>query len=277
MKMLRVFPRKTNATPTDQGVRFGCPGLFDEADEVNISVAFTYDLKKAEELYRQWRYVSNTTIGGPAINEPEGEFVPGIYLKEGLVITSRGCPNHCWFCEAWKRNGTIRELKINNGWNLMDDNILACSEQHIKSVFEMLKKQNHPIRFTGGLEARRLQDWHCAELRQINPAVMYFAYDTPDDYEPLIEAGKKLQAVGFSPSNHQMLCYVLMGYPKDTFEKAEKRCIETMRAGFVPFGMLWKNKDGEENKTWRRFQREWANIVITTSKMKKLNLIRREK
>ena len=37
-KILRAFPRRTNATPNDDGVRIGMPGLFDECDEVWISV-----------------------------------------------------------------------------------------------------------------------------------------------------------------------------------------------------------------------------------------------
>lgn len=41
-KIIRVFPTKTNATPDDELVRIHeVPSLFDEADEVHISVAFT--------------------------------------------------------------------------------------------------------------------------------------------------------------------------------------------------------------------------------------------
>ena len=36
-KVIRVFPRKTIATPTDDGARIGVgPGLFDEADRVDF-------------------------------------------------------------------------------------------------------------------------------------------------------------------------------------------------------------------------------------------------
>ena len=44
-KIIRVFPTKTNATPDDELVRIHeVPSLFDEADEVHISVAFTWDI-----------------------------------------------------------------------------------------------------------------------------------------------------------------------------------------------------------------------------------------
>ena len=37
-KIIRVFPRRTNATPDDENVRIATtPGLWEEADEVHIS------------------------------------------------------------------------------------------------------------------------------------------------------------------------------------------------------------------------------------------------
>lgn len=57
MKIARVFPRKTNATPDDELVFFGPPPLLilPEIDEVHVSVTFTYDRPKAEELAEDWR------------------------------------------------------------------------------------------------------------------------------------------------------------------------------------------------------------------------------
>jgi len=44
MKIIRVFPRRTSATPDDDMVRIATPpSMFDVADEVHISVAFTWD------------------------------------------------------------------------------------------------------------------------------------------------------------------------------------------------------------------------------------------
>lgn len=195
MRIARVFPRITNATPRDEYTFADVPGLFlPPIDEVHISVTFTYDIQRAEYLAEQWKHVAPVKIGGPALNEPGGEFIPGMYVKKGMVITSRGCPNKCWFCQVPKREGGLRELTIKEGNNILDDNLLACSDSHIKKVFEMLKKQKYgrPL-FTGGLEARKLKDWHVDLLREIKPKEMFFAYDTPDDYEPLVEAGKKTQ------------------------------------------------------------------------------------
>ena len=124
MRLIRVFPRRTRATPDDPLAYVGPPDLFAKADAVHISVAFTWDMPAAEQLAEQWQHVAPVTIGGPATSKAAGDdFTPGQYLKLGYVITSRGCPNHCWFCSVWKREGpTVRELPIKDGWNIQDDN-----------------------------------------------------------------------------------------------------------------------------------------------------------
>ena len=54
----RVFPRKTAMSPTDALAFFGPPTIENIADcikagvtEIHISVTFTWDLEKAEDLY----------------------------------------------------------------------------------------------------------------------------------------------------------------------------------------------------------------------------------
>jgi len=271
MRIARVFPRITKATPVDELAFYDGPGMFPpEVDEVHISVAFTYDRDKAERLAEQWCHVAPVKIGGPAMNEHGGEFVPGRYIKKGYVITSRGCPNRCWFCQVWRREGeTIRELPITEGNNVLDDNLLACSQGHILGVFQMLFQQKfgRPM-FTGGLEAARLKDWHVEILRQLHPKEMFFAYDTPDDYEPLVEAGKKLLGAGFTTTSHALRAYVLIGYPKDTFEKAEARLMQTIRAGFLPMAMLYRDEAGDVSRDWAKLQRFWARPATVNLKIR---------
>ena len=274
MKIIRVFISKTKATPDDENVRINAlPSMFDEADEVHISVTFTWDLKRAEFLFNQWKKAGfDVKIGGAAFNEKGGDFISGMYLKKGYVITSRGCPNRCWFCSVPKREGyELRELPIVEGYNILDDNLLACSETHKNAVFEMLKRQKEPLQFTGGLEAKILTETDAEKLFELKPKTMFFAYDKPRDYEPLVEAGKILQNAGFKTSHHILRCYVLCGYKGDTFEKAEKRMRDAWAAGFMPFAMLYRDFAGKRAKDWQIFQSEWANNRKIGRKLKIIN------
>jgi hypothetical protein len=273
MKIIRVFPRKTKASPRDELSYFGSPGLTalceKDMDEVHVSVSFTYDKSRAEELAEQWRILGvPVKIGGPAYGQITENFIPGMYLREPYVITSVGCPNHCWFCKVPVRVGGLRELEIKDGSIVQDDNLFACSEGHIKAVFEMLGRQPDRPRFLGGLEAKILKPWHVELLHKAKTAEMFFAYDTPDDYEPLIEAGKLLGKAGFTLKSRKAMAYVLIGYKHDTFEKAEKRLHETLKAGFIPFAMLYKDDAGREDETWRKFQRMWSRPAIIVSRNK---------
>jgi hypothetical protein len=272
-RIARVFPRRTNATPTDALAFVKVPPPIDlpDIDEVHVSVAFTYDLPTAEQLAEQWRSVGvSVKLGGPAFDEPGGEFVPGRYLKQGYVITSRGCNNRCWFCSVPNREGyAVKELIVTAGFNVLDDNLLACSEQHIRKLFAMLKKQKERPIFTGGLEAKLLKPWHIELLREVRVRRMYFAYDTGDDLEPLIAAGKLLLEYGITRKSRKASCYVLIGYEGDTFEQAETRLRQAWTAGFLPYAMLYRDGGGETDAEWRRFQRQWVRPMIIVSNMAK--------
>lgn len=272
LRIARVFPRRTNATPDDELSFINSPPpllAMPEVDEVHVSVSFTWDLPLAERLVREWQAVGVPVhVGGPAFNQPGGEFEPGRYLKRGYTITSRGCPNHCWFCAVPKRDGGLRELVIKDGWNVLDDNLLACSDTHIEGVFQMLDRQPERAVFTGGLEARLLKPWHAQRLREIKAKRMYFAYDTPDDYEALVAAGQIMQQEGHTVEGHTMQCYVLIGYPGDGIDKAEERLVQTIHAGFMPYAMLYRQDGEQKDMAWSKFQREWLRPEILGVKMR---------
>ena len=267
---IRAFPRRTKATPDDDMVRIGLPSMFDEAERVEISVAFEWDKPVAERMERAWRHVAPTTVGGPAYGDPGGNFEPGRYLRRGYTITSRGCPNRCWFCRAWQNEGTIRELPICDGYNVLDNNLLACSESHIRAVFAMLARQSERPRLTGGLEAARLLDWHVEWLARLKPKVIWMAYDTPDDWEPLVVAASRLKDAGLITGQHCVRCYVLAGWPDNTLSAADARCVAVARLGVMPMAMLLDNglHTARGAAEWREWRRTWARPVIAGAKMR---------
>lgn len=272
-RIIRVFPRKTKATPQDDLARFGPPDLFDEADEVHVSVTFTYDKPIAEQLAEQWRHVAPVSVGGVAYGDKSLEFIPGRYIKPGYTITSRGCPRRCWFCGVWKKWPQPNVLPIYDGWNVLDDNLLACPRDHVEAVFAMLRRQGRRVEFTGGLEALALEDYQVDLLASLTPRPnCFFAYDPGDAFETLASAGKRLLEAGFTAASHRLRCYVLIGYPKDTFDAAEKRLRNIADVGFTPMAMLWRPETPSQMKWapepgWRAFQRRWARPAIIHARL----------
>lgn len=267
-RIARVFPRRTKATPTDGLAFIGYPGMFPpEVDEVHVSCTFTWDLRLAEELALAWDRIAPTKLGGPATGARGDEFIPGMYLREGYTITSRGCPNNCWFCYVPKREGMLRELPIKPGYNVLDDNLLACSEKHFQGVCAMLAEYPEPAEFTGGLEAARLTTAHVEALARLRLRQIFFAYDDGEDWEPLVVAARMMDEAGLL-RGHRVRCYVLIGYPGDTMDAAEKRLGDVVALGIMPMAMLWRDDSGKVERIWRQFQRTWANPVILGSRMR---------
>lgn len=262
-RIARVFGAKTNMTPTDEDVYFGPPpDLLDiKYDEVHISITFTTDIRKIAPIADYWHEYGVVKIGGPACGDPGGEFMPGLYLKKGVTITSRGCIRNCPFCYVPSREGRIRELKIHAGNIVQDNNLLACSTNHIKKVFEMLRTQRG-VDFAGGLDCRLLEDWMIEELRSLKIQQIWVAYDSEDYTSAVQRAGTKLSEYF---SRNKLRCYVLIGYGEDTLDKAESRLRQTWEFGFLPFAMLYQPKQYE--KKWHELQRNWSRPAITKNIM----------
>jgi len=227
-------------------------------DEVHISVTFTQDLHSAGVVASLWQDFGKVVkLGGPACGDPGGEFTPGLYLKKGVTITSRGCIRNCSFCYVPAREGKIRELKIHAGNIVQDNNLLACSKIHIQKVFEMLRSQRQ-IDFSGGLDCRLLKDWHIEELRTLKIKQLWFAYDGEYCKKAIKETGEKLSKYF---SRDKMRCYVLIGFGDDTLDKAESRLRETWEFGFKPFAMLYE-KD-QHTQEWNDLQCKFTRPAIT--------------
>ena len=85
-----IVPRKTSFTPDHAESRY--PYMFDPHEgELDISVVFTWDKKKAEDMACAWRdWGWKVNIGGCAYDDPGGEFIPTKSTRQGVVITHKG-------------------------------------------------------------------------------------------------------------------------------------------------------------------------------------------
>lgn len=265
--MIRVFPRRTKWTPTDELSFVGDPPLWRPIEQpVRVSCTFTWDRPEAERLVRSWsRFYSDVQVGGPAFDDPGGEFVPGRFVKAGVTITSRGCIRSCGFCLVPQREGKLRELPIRDGWDVADNNLLACSKQHITSVFEMLRRQPQPIHFSGGLDARLFDDWHADLLRSVRLHVAYFACDSQAGLPHLEQVAKRIDDI----SREKKRCYVLIGYNGETIQEAKERLKAVYHLDFLPFAMLYRAPSGGAwAYEWRQLQKTWARPAAFKAKMR---------
>lgn len=258
-KSIRVFPYRTKWTPTDDMVCIGGPSLFRPGTPetpVRISVTFTCNRPEAERIAAEWRhYYRDVKVGGPAYGDAGGEFVPGMFLKEGCTITSRGCSKNCGWCVVPKREGAIRELKIQPGWIVQDNNLLACSDGHIRAVFEMLKAQGRRIYFNGGLDKHFLKDWHRELFDSISVGELWFACDTKGDV-PWLE---KAAAILAGYPIRKLRCYTMIGFDGETIADAEERLNRVFALGFLPFTQLYQPEARKVYPdAWRKLCRRWA-------------------
>jgi hypothetical protein len=256
---IRVFPTRTHWTPDDALSFIGDPPLFRPGTPdtpVLVSATFDWHRNEAERLGRAWSYFyKNVQVGGPAFGDEGGEFTPGMFLKAGCTITSRGCVKHCYWCV--ERNRPLREIQIKPGWIVQDSNLLACSERHIRSVFEMLRTQKRNIFFNGGLDKDFLKPWHRELFDSIPIGELWFACDEPSDLRQLEKAARILEGIPIDKRR----CYVMIGHEGETLEEAAERNEGVLNLGFMPFCQLYQPGGGEMKvypREWRELRRKWS-------------------
>jgi hypothetical protein len=144
---------------------------------------------------------------------------------------------------------------------------MACSESHIRAVFEMLegqKKLHRRTFFTGGLEAALIREWHVELLKKLRPKEVFFGCDTEEKFHHLREAVKLFREADYF-SHNTLRAYVLIGYPNDTPEGAERRLRRVKDIGVCPMAMLYRDTSGtvkELGRGWKLLQRLWARPAL---------------
>ncbi|MBA7589480.1 hypothetical protein ES708_31565 [subsurface metagenome] len=277
-KILRVFIRRTSQTPVDDYVRIGMPDLFrtKNIDEIHISVIFSWDIEKALELQKDYlQYYPKVLVGGPAFfNNPytyDPRFFSGRYVKRGITITTRGCNNNCPWCLVPKNEGKFKEINIELGNVIQDNNILLANKNHLQRVFQMLKGQKR-IRFLGGLDKRLLKNWHIEEIRSLRIEELWFSFDSWDNKKEFLKVIEKLGNSGFK--RNQIRCYVLAGF-NEPIRASEDRLRFVYECGALPYIQVYqpisgkKRFAGERSREDNLFVRRWSRPAIIKTINKK--------
>jgi hypothetical protein len=266
--VIRVFVHRTSYTPDDDMVFIGePPPLFiPPHEEVHISCTFTWDMDEAERLQFLWEGATDkpVKIGGPAYHSPARDFVPGMYVRDGIIFTSRGCNNNCPWCGVRQIEGKLVEMPIYPGNIIQDNNFLQCSRRHKDKVFDMLRTQ-HGICFRGGLESDLVDDHFVDGITSLRIKELWLACDTDAALPAFKKACEKLTCAGFR--RDQIRCYSLIGHD---MEREEARNREIWNAGAMPFSQLERDftrTKTEYPKQWRDFERLWQRPAAMRAHM----------
>ena len=256
-------------TPGDDYAFVGDPPLIRPvADEVHISCAFTWDIPKATRLVSAWRqYYPIVKVGGPALGSPVNGFIPGLYIKRGVIFTSRGCNNQCPWCLVY-REGKLLELPITEGNIVQDNNLLQCSKLHIAKVFEMLRAQGK-IQLSGGLDSTRITTDIAEQIRSLRISQIFLAADTKQALKPLERAIKRLNL-----PRDKVRCYALLAFNGESMSDCEERLETIWELGAMPFAQLYQPPDKwiKYPKDWRDLARRWSRPAAMKAFMRSADL-----
>lgn len=227
-----------------------------EADEVHVSVAFTWDIPAAERLQQAWgQYYDEVLLGGPAYGSPVGTFTPGQYLMKGVTFTTRGCNRHCPWCLVPEREGRLATQEFPDGYIIQDNNLLQAPRQHIEKVFQMLKRQKRGAIFAGGIQPSLVTPWFADLMRTITVNQVFLAADTKGAIRPLAKAVAMLGFLG----RNKLRAFTLIAFNGETVPQAEERLEAVWETGAMPFAQLYQPPDQfiHYTREWKALARTW--------------------
>lgn len=234
------------------------------ADEVHVSVTFTWDLDEGHRLADVWGfYYPTVRVGGPALDACPNGFTPGRYLRQGVTFTTRGCNNNCPWCLVPSREGRLAEIPdFAPGYIIQDNNLLQASRQHLDWVGAMLNSQRRYTVLSGGIDARLVNGWRLEWLRGLRIRELFLAADTRGALKPLEGAIKRLGL-----PRKKCRVYTLIGYNGETIDEAAERLEAVWELGGLPFAQLYQPADHwiEYSREWKQFARTWSRPAATVA------------
>lgn len=242
--------------------------MFPELKEIHISCCFSWDRQFCEDLkFKLEPYTQKPIkLGGAAFGSVAENFTQGLYIKENIIFTSRGCNNACPWCIVPKIEGVLKELPICQGNVIQDNNFLQTNKMHKDKVFDMLRTQK-TICFKGGLEPELIDSHFIDNIASLKIAELWLACDTDDSLHEFKIACEKLVKAGFS--RDKIKCYALIG---DDMDKNEARLREIYQVGAMPFAQLYRDFSDTKtvyNAKWNAFARMWQRPAATIAHMEK--------
>jgi hypothetical protein len=149
----------------------------------------------------------------------------------------------------------VRQLAIKPGWIVQDNNLLACSDDHLRAVFDMLRAQKRAIFFNGGLDKHYLKEWHRELFDSIKIGELWFACDTANDLPALERAARICDGIPIDKRR----CYTMIGYAGEQLTDAERRLERVYELGFLPYCQLFQPDETKVySDDWRKLRRKWA-------------------
>ena len=233
-----------------------------ECQEAYLSCIFTWNLPRLAQDARTFKQNGiKVEIGGPAATampdyiveqtgiqpvfglDPRFEHVPGEYET---VFTSRGCPRGCSFCIVGRLEGRkiieYDDFPVPVGVNpyISDNNILLTSWRHQQMVVERVKHVRN-LDFNSGFDDRIfLHDpqkyWDL--YSQTHLEAWRFAYDSPEQREPIKACVDFLHAQGVNYRNIIVFC--LVGGPGQSFEECRERLQYLIDIGTSPYPQRYR-------------------------------------
>ncbi len=154
-------------------------------------------------------------------------------LDYTIGFTTRGCCNKCDWCMVWRLEPEFVE---NKDWEnclkprfldkpnkvqkivLMDNNFLASSYEHIKSVTDRLKTYNRPVDFNQGLDIALFKDKKAEAFRGLKLQPLRFSWDSKRVQKDIIEGID----MAISLNQKDIAIYMLYNFkekPEDIYER----------------------------------------------------------